>query len=342
MSRWIFPAALAAIALTGCDASPLGASLASRESRDIQAAAMVRRAVDDMGSGDSATGRSRIDGAVALLGRDTRARAEIARQLVELGRPDAAERLLLPLLDDRANAGVGPLAWGILAMAASKKGDRGTEARARARAEAAATAEIARFGARPRDDQGRAEAIRRLLDLADYHALPLIAQPRQEIAACREAVAVARQSPLCRSRLARALADHATTAAERDEAVQNALEAIQYANEQGGFADEAALKDIYGWALAQRGRDVDVDGARRVLREAADIDPENASIRYHLGMAFIRDGLGDRAMVELNRALMLRPDYPEAESARRELERLIPEPAPSPRPSPKPAPAARS
>ncbi|MFM7322282.1 MAG: tetratricopeptide repeat protein [Armatimonadota bacterium] len=321
VGKWFAPMC-AALFLVGCDGAPLGASLGSRESRERRSFEMVRSASEEMALGDAATARSRIDNAISVLGGDVRARTEVARQLLLLGRHEAAERVLYPLLSRDDVTAVPALSWGVLAVAAGRKGDAGTEARARDRARTAASAERAAFGARPRQDLERARLVRRLLDLADYHDMAPV-DASAVVAACREAVEVARQSPIARARLARALADHGTTSQDRREAAESGLLALQYAAEQGGAGEqEAMLKDAYGWALVRRGESNDIAAARRVLAEAIDADPENASVRFHYGVALRSAGLLERAAVEFGRAVLLRPDYTEAREARRQVETM--------------------
>jgi len=306
--------------LCGCDAGTLAPVWGTRESRERRAYAAVRSASEEMALGNTATARARIDSAIAMLGGDETGRTEVARRLLQMGRHEAAERVLFPLLSRDDVAGVPALTWGILAVAANRKGDRGTEARAWDRARTAASNERTMFGARPKNEIDRARTVRRLLDLADYHDLSP-GDASSEIEACREAVEVARQSPVARARLAMALADHGESTETRNEAVENGLLGLQYAAEQGGAGDlEATLKDAYGWALVRRGVGDDVSAAHRVLAEAAEVDPENPVVRYHYGMALRKSGLKERAGVEFGRALLLRPDYAEARSARREVE----------------------
>ena len=322
------PAALALAAfgliLTGCDSPPVGGLVGSRQQRETRAWTLVQEAVSDLATGATASGRGRIDSAVSLLGGDAEAKSRIALELLELGRPEAAERLLLPWLSEPESDRYPPLGWGVLCAAAAKRGEAATAMKARERALAAARREIGRFGERPQGDLERARRVRELLDLASYHGLDPI-DGSAMIAACREAVAVARQSPLARSRLATALADHATTDAEREEAVETALESIQFHNEQGTTgADSAMFRDAYGWALLRRGKKGDVAAAMRVLADAAEESPDSPQIRFHLGLAMMAGGRPERAAVELGRAVLLRPDYPEAIAAKNLLERANP------------------
>jgi len=305
--------------IVGCDSGPAAVALGSRQQREDRALQLVRDAVNDLASGATASARGRIDSAVALRGGDASAKTRVAVDLLEAGRPEAAERLLLPALSQSRADALPALGWGVLATAAAKRGDSETERQARERAGEQARREIERFGTRPATDIERVRRIRELLDLAKYHALPP-ADGKAVIAACREAVAVARQSPIARSRLARALADHGVSDAEKDEAVETALEAIQFHREQsGGVGESAELQDAYGWALLRRGQGNDTEAACRVLGDTVEDMPENPDLRFHYALALAACGKRDAAEVELGRALLLRPDFPEAMAAKQSL-----------------------
>ena len=71
--------------------------------------------------------------------------------------------------------------------------------------------------------------------------------------------------------------------------------------------------DSLGWALFKNG---DLAGARSILRETVDEVPDQAELRYHLGVIYAQQGLTSEAEAELNRALALKPDYPEAKRAK--------------------------
>lgn len=305
--------------IVGCDSGPAAVALGSRQQREDRAHHLVRDAVNDLASGATASARGRIDSAVALRGGDASARTRVAVDLMEAGRPEAAERLLLPALSQNNPDALPALGWGALATAAAKRGDSDTERQARERAVERARREIQRFGTRPTTDIERVRRIRELLDLAKYHSLPP-ADGQAVIAACREAVAVARQSPIARSRLARALADYGASDLEKDEAVETALEAIQFHREQAGGAGEPAeLQDAYGWALLRRGQGTDTEAACRVLGDAIEDMPENPDLRFHYALALAACGKRDAAAVELGRALLLRPDFPEAMAAKQSI-----------------------
>ena len=65
-------------------------------------------------------------------------------------------------------------------------------------------------------------------------------------------------------------------------------------------------------------------GARRVLREAADLDTDNAEIHYHLGQVYVGQALYNQAAQEFDRALVLRPRYGMAAVAREALPNPLP------------------
>lgn len=305
--------------LAGCEAVPAANLFSNKQQRDEQSRLLVRQAVADLTSGAATAARGRIDTAVALRGGDGVAKTLVAIELMELGRPEAAERLLLPFLSLPGATTLPALGWGVLATAAAKRGDTEAELQARERAMVQAKSVAARFGERPTSEIDRARRIRELLDLAKFHGLPP-ADGKAVVAACREAVAVARQSPVALSRLARALADYADSDADRDSAVDTALEAIQFQREQKGNAIASAeLRDAYGWALLRRGRGDDSQAALRVLGDAVEDQPENPELRLHFGMALAAGGQQERALVEIERALLLRPDYPAAQLAKQEL-----------------------
>jgi Flp pilus assembly protein TadD len=55
------------------------------------------------------------------------------------------------------------------------------------------------------------------------------------------------------------------------------------------------------------------------LREAITRDPKNATLFYHLGMAYAKSGDNDKARVALGQALRLQSDFDGADEARQTL-----------------------
>jgi Flp pilus assembly protein TadD len=64
------------------------------------------------------------------------------------------------------------------------------------------------------------------------------------------------------------------------------------------------------------------ESAFPLLSEAARKLDKNAVVRYHHGMALAKTGKNREAMQELNAALSLDPNFPEAGEARKVLENL--------------------
>jgi tetratricopeptide (TPR) repeat protein len=83
--------------------------------------------------------------------------------------------------------------------------------------------------------------------------------------------------------------------------------------------DEPHVSDTLGWVLYKRGL---YAAAIDPLSEAATKLSDNATVRYHLGMAYFRNGDKDKARVELTAALKLGSFEAEEEAKRtlREIE----------------------
>lgn len=105
--------------------------------------------------------------------------------------------------------------------------------------------------------------------------------------------------------------------ADRGERLEEALRHIQRALKLA--PQENAFRDTLGYVYLKRGA---IDSALQLWRGLAEAQPENASYRYHLGLALIEKGDTAAARRELEAALSrgLRPQ--EAERAKRLLERL--------------------
>ena len=88
--------------------------------------------------------------------------------------------------------------------------------------------------------------------------------------------------------------------AEREGKLDLALELARRA--KALLPDEPRVSDTLGWVLYKRGLHA---AAIDPLREAASKLPGDATVRYHLGMAYFRSGDQDKARVELAAALKL-------------------------------------
>ncbi|MCS7089713.1 MAG: tetratricopeptide repeat protein [Verrucomicrobiota bacterium] len=80
--------------------------------------------------------------------------------------------------------------------------------------------------------------------------------------------------------------------------------------------DEPASSDTLGWILFKRG---EYNRALPLLQESARRLPEEAEVQFHLGMTHYMLGEETAARVALQTAIRLRPDFPQAEEAKRRL-----------------------
>mgnify|MGYP001359605279 FL=1 len=83
--------------------------------------------------------------------------------------------------------------------------------------------------------------------------------------------------------------------------------------------DDPHISDTLGWVYYKKniyGRAV------TYLQEASEKAPNIAAIRYHLGMAYLKNGDKGNAKKELKRALELSPKFPGAEEAKTALQSL--------------------
>jgi tetratricopeptide (TPR) repeat protein len=98
---------------------------------------------------------------------------------------------------------------------------------------------------------------------------------------------------------------------------ERALQLAQTAKEAA--PDDPNIADTLGWILHQRGLH---QQAVTLLQEAATKLPDNAVIRYHLGMAQLAAGNKAAAKSELQQALKLQAAFPGAEEAKQALSQL--------------------
>ncbi len=105
-------------------------------------------------------------------------------------------------------------------------------------------------------------------------------------------------------------------AVERGDTV-NALPLAQKAVEAAPGA--AAFLDTLGWIHYLRD---ETDQALPLLEQARRAMPTNPTVRYHLGMAYLKAGRAEDARAELTEALNLSQSFPEAADARRALENI--------------------
>lgn len=89
------------------------------------------------------------------------------------------------------------------------------------------------------------------------------------------------------------------------------------------------FKDTLGWVKYHQG---DYSGAASLCEEAVAALPDQAAVRYHLGMAYAALGRADKASDELNKALELDPRGPLLEQIRSAVDKLPAQSPPSPQP----------
>ena len=83
--------------------------------------------------------------------------------------------------------------------------------------------------------------------------------------------------------------------------------------------DDPSISDTLGWIYYKK----NVPGrAVGYLKEAAEKLPGQALVRYHLGMAYHKNGNRDLAKKELAEALKLSPNFPGADEAKTTLASL--------------------
>ncbi|MEW6068552.1 MAG: XrtA/PEP-CTERM system TPR-repeat protein PrsT [Nitrospirota bacterium] len=80
-----------------------------------------------------------------------------------------------------------------------------------------------------------------------------------------------------------------------------------------------SVMDTLGWIYYKKGN---YNKAIMFLKEAISFLPNEPTIRYHLGLAYIKNGMKTEARQELENALKLASNFPEAEDARKILKGL--------------------
>ena len=100
-----------------------------------------------------------------------------------------------------------------------------------------------------------------------------------------------------------------------EEAVKLAQRAKKLAPENG------SITDTLGWALFNKG---DYDDALKQFIEATYYLPGEPAIRYHLGLAYLKKGMNNKAMEQLKNAIRIgrQSAFPEMESAKKELKAI--------------------
>lgn len=80
----------------------------------------------------------------------------------------------------------------------------------------------------------------------------------------------------------------------------------------------AVVADTLGWLASHQG---DLERAVTLIRQAVGMNPDDPTIRYHLGAVLAKAGKKEDAVKELRRALIA-PEFPDADAVRRTLQAL--------------------
>ena len=159
-------------------------------------------------------------------------------------------------------------------------------------------------------------------------ALQTIGDLREAVAAHQAALKLVPEEPTFKNNVAYAMTELAESDPMLAHAESLAVEAVESAQSAG--AEPATLGvflDTLGWVQFKRG---DLRQALVNLTRAADGAPDQPDILYHLALAYLAQGRRPDAIVMLERALKLKPNFAEASRRLSEL-RGTPEPRMTPR-----------
>ncbi len=285
----------------------VGGSLSAAASQEA-----VRRTVDEivtnLKEGRTEQADALFNGWIRGVGGGSTAYIALASEITREGRPlDAARYLSVATKNKEVNW--DPMLWATLAEAQRKFSDTRqadqSEAEAERRAEAFVTASDQKA---PKTKLKTLDRINRLNQVANYYS-EVKEEPSRSIALLEEALRLDENAQTLNA-LGYTLADKGTTANHFDRAITLTKKAVEKA------PGNPIILDSYGWALFKKN---DLDGARRVLREAVDGAPMIAEIRYHLGVVYAQLGLITDAAREFDRALVLDPENKEVLEAKKRL-----------------------
>jgi Tfp pilus assembly protein PilF len=297
----------------GCSMLAGYTRLRTMDQREHAARARIQFAVDSLERGESRAADNAIDEAVRIRGNTSDAVASVANDLIGLGRPAPAARILNEALKNETMA-KSPLLWARLAKAYDKAGDKAQAGPADEEAERRAQAVLDTIGQQPPLKQGnlplKLDATIGLFRQTGFYYCDVKKDPEKTFMAFREALRLMPNNPILKNDLGYFLADMGTTSAHFEEALRLTRAAAE------AMPDDARVLDSYGWALYKIG---DHPAARRVMRTAVDISPNLWELRYHFGRVLVATGETPLALLEMERALLLRPDYTPAKEWRDKL-----------------------
>ena len=105
--------------------------------------------------------------------------------------------------------------------------------------------------------------------------------------------------------------------AEKGGNIDEALSYAQIAKER--MPQSAVVMDTLGWIFYLKGSYLN---AIAELRDSVELAPDNATIHYHLGLAYHKNNQQDEAKESLEKALEIAPNFKGAEDARKILEAI--------------------
>ena len=308
--------------VVGCDAVPLTAPLWSEAERREEAGRSLNEGLRAIEEGDQERADRLLQLAVTLQEDEAEGIVAVAQQLQEKGLTDKAAMLLKNALEEPPSRN-DPYILGTLARMYQILDYQKEAQETRKQAEELVSGALSRSTASfPDDSPTRLETVRELLGAGRY-CEEFGKDPEKAVTLLRAAVALEPGYPHQRtsldlramSLLGFTLAHHPTLAEDRNESVRLTRAAAQEAPQSVSYLH------AYGFALLQKG---DLSGARRVLREAANLDTDNAEVHFHLGQTYARQGLYSQAAMELDRALVLRPQHTGAAATRKTLPKPLP------------------
>lgn len=265
--------------------------------------------VDALNQGRTAQADGTFQQAARNLGSSSEAYADLAMAITAKGRPADAARYLSEAAKDKG-LNWDPTFWWALSQAQQKANDPEQAARSLAEAERRAQAVLGTIGQKMPTSRTEVQLrLAQLLQVGAYYSDDKN-DTGDAIRLMEEAVRIAPNDRGALNALGYTLADKGTTPEDFDRAVELTRKALNIT------PDDPLILDSYGWALFKKN---DLQGARRVLREAVDADPDEPDLRYHLGVVYGQLGMIDDARLELERSLVLNPDFKEAQKAIQDL-----------------------
>ena len=261
----------------------------------------VAFAVEALKRGKTSDAQKAVADAVQNTGGRAENMASVTEELLRYDQPAFAVVVLTDAVKS-PKMDWDPVLWSLLAKAQAQAGNKEEVEAAQQAAQTRGEALLSEAGKlspvqKNAPTQPTQEAIARFLEGSRYYS-EMRPDAAKAILLARDAFRLWPESPVLQNALGYTLADMGTTTQDFDEALVLTKRAAD------ALPDSGTVLDSFGWALYRKG---DIVGARRVLREAADLEPGIAEIRYHLGTVYAKLGLSADAMTEFDRALAVKP-----------------------------------